>query len=255
MPFFLLPSAAKKPPIAFFIYRAYQLEPLSLPAACCHAPPSSSRQQLAPAVATEALHAGARVIVLFEGRQLWEAAEVAEVDAEGQRAAVVTLADRQRRVLPLSSVALSAHAPDPFSDDSGSEGEQLRTGGGGSLNRGEEEEDWEEGSNGEGSDSGSGASSGSDMELELEDEEAEEAGEGFGGAAFGRVSLAMSEAAELLQQQAEAGPQSSTRLFFASEAHSRGIGSKVSTAGGRALACWAVRGGPGCEICMCRCGR
>lgn len=197
--------------------RAFQLDLLSLPAAACLPAPSRSLQP-DPGL----LHPGARVLVLLPGRQLWEPAEVADVDAAGQRVAAITLADRQRRVLPLSAVALSAHAPDPYGSDS----EGQAGGAPGAADSGDE-----------GSSSGSG--SGSDMDFASEEEGEgggggeEDDGSGYGGAPFARVSLALAEAAGLLQQQACAGPQSDTTLFFSSEAHSRGIGSKVGRAAGR----------------------
>ncbi|KAL4458446.1 hypothetical protein ABPG75_013311 [Micractinium tetrahymenae] len=191
--------------------RTFQLELLSLPeAACLPAPPGSLQPD------ASLLHPGARVVVQPPGRKLWEAAEVAEVDAAGLRVAAITLADRQRWVLPLSAVALSGHAPDPHGSDS--EGER-----GSAVDAADSEEE-------EGGSSGGG--SGSDTEFGSEEDDREGDGEGggggaFGSAGFGRVSLAMAEAADLLQQQAAAGPQSGTTLFFSSEAHSRGIGSKL----------------------------
>ncbi|KAL4422140.1 hypothetical protein ABPG77_006829 [Micractinium sp. CCAP 211/92] len=192
-----------------FPTRAFQLELLSLPSASCLPAALSSLQPDA-----SLLHPGARVVVLLPGRQLWEAAEVAEVDVAGQRVVAVALADRQRRVLPLSAVALSAHAPDPHGSDSEAQPALDAAGSG------------DEGSSG-------GSGSGSDMDFDSEEdgdgegEGEEDGGDGYNGAAFGRVSLAMAEAAGLLQQQASAGPQSETTLFFSSEAHSRGIGSKL----------------------------
>lgn len=201
--------------------RAFQLEPLSLPLAACVLSAQAAGQPDA-----SSLQPGARVVVLLPGRQLWEPAEVAEVDAAGQRVAAITLSDRQRRVLPLSDVALSAYAQDPY----GSDGEGQR---GSALDATESQGDGSDGSTGSGSD----MDFDSDEDGEGDGEEGE--GGGYGSAVFGRVSLAMAEAAGLLVQQALAGPQSDTTLFFSSEAHSRGIGSKVGASrhSCRALAC------------------
>lgn len=131
---------------------------------------------------------------------------MASVDARGQRCEAVTLADKRQHVLPLTAVALAAHAPDPHGGSSDDDG----GGGGGSLDF-RAGDDWSSGSGEEG-----GSGSGSDAEES----------EGEGGATCARISWAH-EAAQLQQQQQAAGVQTETRLFFASEAHSRGIGSKL----------------------------
>lgn len=201
---------AAGPPATSLCCRAFQLEPLELPAAACQPAPATA---LRPDAA--ALQPGTRVTVQPQGQKLWEAAEVTEVDAAGQRVAAVLVGSQRRLVLQLSAVALSPHAHDPHA--SGSDGEH---GGGGS--------------DGDGSSDDAGSASedeGGGSDMEESEEEEEERAAGFGGAAFGRVSMAMADAAELQQAQAAAGPQSDTLLFFASEAHSRGIGSKVGQPG------------------------
>lgn len=153
-----------------------------------------------------------RAWVLPRGHSLWAAAELSEVDPEGRRVAAVTLADKRRHVLPFAAVALHAHAPDPHaSDGSGEEGSGAQSLLG-SLGVGCSSED-----SGSGSDMSFGGSS---------DEEGEEQAE-EGRPAMHRVASALQAAADRVQQQAEAGPQTQTSLFFASEKHSRGIGSKV----------------------------
>lgn len=183
--------------------RQFQLESVNVPAAALLPVPDSS--SLAPAASQ--LHAGSRVFAQLPGCLLWAHAEVAEVDAPGQRVVAVTLQDQRRHMLPLASLALAVHAPDL--DD----GSNLFAGASGY---------------GSGSSSGSeGSVSGSDMEesgSEAEDEEDE-----WG---MGRVSMAMAEAVGLQEAQTVQGPQTETALFFASEGHSRGIGSKVSWGGG-----------------------
>ena len=194
--------------------RAFQLEAVALPVASLQPALSSGLQ---PAAAQ--LQVGARVLVKPPGSTLWQAAELTEVDAQGQRVAAVTLADRRRHVLPLSAVALSAHAPNPHAsgDSSGDEGGG-RAGGrsrpGISEPGGSDDGDEEEGSSGSGS--GSGWEEGEDGDRAASP-----------GGGFGRLSEAMAEAAGLLQQQAANGAQTSTLLFFSSESHSRGIGSKA----------------------------
>jgi hypothetical protein len=168
------------------------------------------------------------VLVKPTGSQLWQAAELTEVDEQGQRVAAVKLADNRRHVLPLSAVALSAYAPNPHAsgDSSGDEG---GGGGGGGRSRpgisergGSDDDDVEEEDEEEEEEASSGSVSGSDWE---------EGGDRFRaaslGGGFGRLSEAMAEAAGLLQQQAADGAQTSTLLFFSSESHSRGIGSKA----------------------------
>lgn len=163
------------------------------------------------------------------GQALWAAAELSEVDPDGRRVAAILLAGKRRHVLPFAAVALHAHAPDPHgSDGSGDEGD-----GGASLAAG---------SLGGAGDGGSGEDdsdlSGSDMSFsgssgdEAEDGEAEER------PGMRRVASALQHAAERVQQQAEAGAQTETALFFASEKHSRGIGSKVR----QQLLIWAGSG-------------
>lgn len=187
-----------------------------MPAAALH--PAASTP-VPPAASS--LHAGTRAWVRLPGTPLWAAAEVASVDAQQQCCTVVALQGKRRHTVPLSAIALAAHAPDPQgSDDEEGGGVSLRL-----LSRG---------SRGYGS--GSGSESGSDLDEGWDEEEEGEEGEGGGDADFGagRLSSAMAEAASLQQQQAESGPQTGTCLFFASEGHSRGIGSKASGRGGPA---------------------
>lgn len=182
-----------------------------LPAASLHPDPSSSQQ---PDAAQ--LQVGARALVKPSGCKLWQAAELTEVDAQGGRVAAVTPADKRRHVLPLSAVTLAAHAPNPHASDDGSSGDE---GGGASSPGGMSDGEGGSDDDGEG---GRGSSSGSDWEQDGGGERAPSPGGGFG-----RLSEVMAEAAGLLQQQVADGAQTSTLLFFSSESHSRGIGSKV----------------------------
>lgn len=192
--------------------RPHQLERISLPAAALHPGPAS----LEPPAG--ALHAGMRAWVRPPGQALWAAAELSEVDPEGRRVAAVLLADKRRHVLPFAAVALHAHAADPHGDGSGDEGGGAASLAAGSLG-------------GEG-DGGSGEEeselSGSDMSFSgSSDEEGEEGAAEERRPGMRRVASALQDAAQRVQQQAEAGAQTDTVLFFTSEKHSRGIGSKV----------------------------
>ncbi|PRW59634.1 zinc finger CCCH domain-containing 18 [Chlorella sorokiniana] len=192
--------------------RAHQLECVSLPAAALQPGPAT----LEPPAGS--LHAGMRAWVQPSGQALWAAAELSEVDSDGRRVAAVLLADKRRHVLPFAAVALHAHAPDPHaSDGSGDEG------GGASLAAGSL-------AGGAGDDSGEEDSdmSGSDMSFSgsSDDEDAAGADERRR-PGMHRVASAMQDAVERVQQQAEAGAQTDTALFFPSEKHSRGIGSKL----------------------------
>jgi hypothetical protein len=156
-----------------------------------------------------------RVLARPQSAALWSHAELAEVDASGQCMAVVTRDDGRRHILPLTALALSAHAPDP--DDSGSHGDS-EDDPGTSLSF----------SSNNGGDDEAGSSNGTASSPEDGNgDEADEAEEALGGAAFGRVGWALEGSATLTAQQAQAGSQTDVRLFFDSEAHSRGIGSKV----------------------------
>jgi hypothetical protein len=182
----------------------------------------------------EHLRAGRRVLAQLPGSRLWVAAEVAEVGRLGH-ATVVTLEAGRKHVLPLACLALSAHAPDPHggegrgsdSEPDGSQACAALPASAAGEQEGEEEER-------------SSEMSGSEEEASEAEGEEEEA---WAGAAFGRLGCVMEEAASLLQQQAAAGPQAQTALFFGSEAHSRGIGSKARGGGWphALLATWCNR--------------
>ncbi|KAI3435825.1 hypothetical protein D9Q98_001883 [Chlorella vulgaris] len=178
--------------------RQYQLEPLELPLAALHPAPGGT-----PPVDLAQLLPGLKVIIKPRG-SLWVPAEVLDADVAGQQVAAITLADKRRHVLPLTAVVLRAHVPSPHDcGDSSDEG-----GSGSSRGCGAFISDGGSSSRDEGEDSGG---SGSDEEQEEGEEEGEE-----GGSLWGMV-----------QQQAAAGAQTETNLFFESEAHSRGIGSKL----------------------------
>lgn len=154
---------------------------------------------------------GRRVVVQPPGGQLWAAAEVVVADGERQLADVVLLANHQRMRLPLSSIALSAFAPDPHAAVERDEEDvrQPLSHNGSSTSESEE---------GDGSGSDEGSISGSDGEEE---------GDNGGGQPYARVSAALADAVTLAEQQAAAGQQSETALFHEFEKHSRGIGSKL----------------------------
>lgn len=156
-----------------------------------------------------------RAWVQPHGHALWVAAELSEVDPDGRRVAAILLADKRRHVLPFAAVALHAHAPDPHAGDgSGDEGGGGQSLAAGSLGGGSGDEDSE--------------LSGSDMSFSSSEDEEEEDGAEGRRPGMRRAASALQDAAERVQQQAEAGAQTDTALFFASEKHSRGIGSKVS---------------------------
>ena len=189
-----------------------------LPAASLHPAPSSSQQ---PAAAQ--LQVGARALVKPQGSKLWQAAELTEVDAQFGRVAAVTPGDKRRHVLPLSAVAPSAHAPNPHASGDGSSGDEGGGGGGGGCGGRSSPGISDSGNIDDDGEGSSGSGSGSDWEQD--DDGGERAASPGGG--FGRLSEVMAEAAGLLQQQAADGAQTSTLLFFSSESHTRGIGSKV----------------------------
>lgn len=178
---------------------------------------------------------GLKVIIKPRG-SLWVPAEVLDADVAGQQVAAITLADKRRHVLPLTAVVLRAHVPSPHDcGDSSDEG-----GSGSSRGCGAFISDGGSSSRDEGEDSGG---SGSDEEQEEGEEEGEE-----GGSLWGMV-----------QQQAAAGAQTETNLFFESEAHSRGIGSKVGCSDSegpvgrdgsqRACTCWPITGAGAALAC------
>ena len=174
--------------------RQHHLGQIRLPAVALTALPASA----AASPALSELQVGRRVVVLppCSRTGLWVEAEVVGADAAAQAVTVTTVGERQRHRVALAAVALSAYAADPDAgcgsgSGSGSEGGAVQPR---STRNGRSSSSSEEGS---GSDPDAGSS-----------EEGSESSDGEGeGVQFGRVSVALADAAALAVQQAAAGQQ------------------------------------------------